>query len=114
MKASTLVIGRTYYRLTFADHDLTMPGVEPVVYLGEVADVGGTQGFVFQDTSSYVQHGSGLEGEEQHEDIVLYFMTESDIGALYSIEELAVEVAESAQRAVSQDYPKLTPKRATQ
>ena len=114
MKASTLAIGRTYFRLTFADRDLTMPGVEPVVYLGEVADVGGTQGFVFQDTSSYVQHGSGLEGEEQHEDIVLYFMAEADIGALYSVEELAVEVAESAQRAVSQNHPKLKPNRATQ
>lgn len=107
MKASTLAIGRTYFRLTFADRDLTMPGVEPVVYLGEVADVGGTQGFVFQDTSSYVQHGSGLEGEEQHEDIVLYFMAEADIGALYNIEELAIEVAESAKRAVAQNHPKL-------
>jgi len=114
MKPTDLVIGRTYYRLTFADRELTMPGVEPVVFLGEVADVGGTQGFVFQDTSSYVQHGSGLEGDEQHEDIVLYFMAESDIGALYSVEELAVEVAESAQRAVSQNHPKLKPNRATQ
>ena len=114
MKASTLAIGRTYFRLTFADRDLTMPGVEPVVYLGEVADVGGTQGFVFQDTSSYVQHGSGLEGEEQHEDIVLYFMAEADIGALYEVEELAVEVAEAAKRAVAQNHPKLKPLRAAQ
>ena len=114
MKASMLVIGRTYFRLTFADHDLTMPGVEPVVYLGEVADVGGTQGFVFQDTASYVMHGSGLEGEEQNEDILLYFMAESDIGAVYTVEELAVEVAESAQRAVSQNHPQLRPNRATQ
>jgi len=114
MKATTLEVGSTYFRLTFADHDLTMPGVEPVVFLGEVADVGGTQGFVFQDTSSYVQHGSGLEGEEQHEDIVLYFLTNPDIGVLYSVEELAVEIAESAQRAVSQNHPKLKPNRATQ
>jgi hypothetical protein len=114
MKPTDLVIGRTYFRLTYADRDLTMPGVEPVVFLGEVADVGGTQGFVFQDTSSYVHHGSGLEGDEQHEDIVLYFMAESDIGALYNVEELAVEVAESAQRAVSQNHPTLKPNRATQ
>jgi hypothetical protein len=113
MKPSTLVIGRTYFRLTFADRDLTMPGVEPVIYLGEVADVGGTQGFVFQDTSSYVQHGSGLEGEEQHEDILLYFMAESDIGALYTVEELAVEISESAQRAVTQNHPQLQPPRST-
>ena len=107
MKASSLVIGRTYFRLTFADRDLTMPGVEPLVYLGEVTDDGGTPGFVCQDTLSFVQHGSGLEGEEQHEDIVLYFMPESEIGALYDVEELAIEVTESARRAVSLNHPTL-------
>jgi hypothetical protein len=107
MKASELVIGRTYFRLTFADPDLTMPGVEPLVYLGEVADDSGTRGIVFQDTASYVQHGSGLEGEEQHEDIVLYFMPESELGALYTIEELSSEIVESAKRAVDLNYPQL-------
>ena len=107
MNPSTLTIGRTYYRLTFADRDLTMPGVEPLVFLGEVTDEGGTHGFVFQDTGSYVQHGSGLEGEEQHEEIGLYFMADADIGALYDVEELAVEMAESARRAVSLNHPTL-------
>jgi hypothetical protein len=107
MNASSLIIGRTYFRLTFADRDLTMPGVEPLIFLGEVKDDGGTDGFVFQDTVSYVQHGSGLEGEEQHEDIVLYFMAEPDVGALYDVEELAVEMAESARRAVSLNHPTL-------
>jgi hypothetical protein len=107
MKASALTIDRTYFRLTFADRELTMPGVEPLVYLGEVTDDGGTHGFVFQDTASYVQFGSGLEGDEQHEDIVLYFMPESDAGAMYDVEELAAEVAESARRAVSLNHPPL-------
>jgi len=107
MKASTLIVGRTYFRLTFADRDLTMPGVEPLIFLGEVSDDGGTHGFVFQDTSSYVQYGSGLEGEEQHEDIVLYFLPEDDIGAIYDIEELAAEISESARRAVSLNHPAL-------
>jgi len=107
MKASTLVNGRTYFRLTFADRDLTIPGVEPLVFLGEVTEDGGSNGFVFQDTASYVQHGSGLEGDEQHEEIVLYFMPESEIGALYDVEELAGEIAESAKRAVSLNHPHL-------
>ena len=107
MKASTLAIGHTYFRLTFADRDLTMPGVEPLVFLGEVTDDGGTHGFVFQDTSSFVQFGSGLEGDEQHEDIVLYFLPESDVGALYDVEELAAEVSESARRAASLNHPTL-------
>ena len=112
MKASALVIGRTYFRLTFADRDLTMPGVEPLVFLGEVTEEGGTQGLVFQDTTSYVQHGSGLEGDEQHEDIVLYFMPESEVGALYDVEELAAEVGEAARRAVSSNFPMLKVPRA--
>jgi hypothetical protein len=105
MKPSTLVISRTYFRLTFADRDLTMPGVEPVVFLGEVTDEGGTHGFVFQDTFSYIRHGSGLEGDEQHEEIALVFVPESDLGAMYDVEELAAEVAEAARRAVSLNYP---------
>ena len=108
MKPSTLIIGRTYFRLTFADQALTMPGVEPVVFLGEVTDDSGAHGFAFQDTHSYVHHGSGLEGDEQHEDIVMYFMPESEIGAFYEIGELADEVVESAKRAASLNYPHLT------
>ena len=107
MKASALVIGRTFYRLTFADRDLTMPGVEPLVFLGQVTDDGGTQGFVFQDTMSYVRFGSGLDGEEQHEEIMLFLMPESDIGAMYDIEELAADVNESLRRAVAANHPKL-------
>jgi hypothetical protein len=107
MKSSSLVTGRTYFRLTFADRDLTMPGVEPMIFLGEVTDESGTHGFVFQDTVSFVQYGSGLEGEEQHEDIVLYFMADSDVGSMYDVEELAAEVAESARRAVASGHPTL-------
>ena len=112
MNASSLVIGRTCFRLTFADRDLTMPGVEPLVYLGEVAEEGGSNGFVFQDTASYVQYGSGLEGDEQHEDIVMYFLPESELGALYTIEEVAAEIGESARRAASLNYPHLEVLRA--
>ena len=70
-------MGRTYFRLTFADRDLTMPGVEPLIFLGEVMEEGGSNGFVFQDTSSFVQYGSGLEGDEQHEDIAMYARPEN-------------------------------------
>ncbi len=107
MKSSTLVTGRTYFRLVFADRDLTIPGVEPLVFLGEVTDDGGSPGFAFQDTGSYVQHGSGLEGDEQHEDIVLFFLPADELGALYDITELAAEMTEAARRAAAANYPKL-------
>jgi len=107
MDTSALSIGRTYFRVTFADADLTMPGVEPLVFLGQAADDSGSQGFVFQDTVSYIRHGSGLEGDEQHEDIALYFMAEEDARSLSDISRLAVEVTEAAQRAVSLNFPVL-------
>lgn len=107
MKASSLVIGRTYFRLTFADRDLTMPGVEPLIFLGEVMEEGGSNGFVFQDTGSFVQYGSGLEGDEQPEDVAMYFLPESEIGALYDLAELADEIREAARRAAELNYPQL-------
>jgi len=107
MKASSLIVGKTYFRLTYADRDLTMPGVEPLIYVGQVTEEGGSSGFVFQDTASYIQFGSGLEGEEQHEDIVMYFLPESEIGALYDIQEVAGEITEAAGRAASLNYPRL-------
>lgn len=110
MRAETLVAGRTYFRLTYADRDLTMPAVEPLVFLGEVTEEGGSNGFVFQDTASYVQYGSGLEGDEQHEDIALYFMPPTEIGAMYDVGEMAEEVGEAAKRAAVANYPALTPR----
>ena len=107
MKASALISGRTYFRLTFADRDLTMPGIEPPDLRRASTALAGTRGFAFQDTASFVQHGSGLEGEEQDEEIVLYFLPESEIGALYEIDELTAEIAGAAERAASLNYPML-------
>lgn len=112
MDTSKLAIGHTYFRLTFADAELTMPAVEPLVFLGGAADDSGTQGFVFQDTVSYVRHGSGLEGDEQHEDIALFFMAEEDARSLSDIGKLASEVNEAAQRAISLHFPVLQVLRA--
>jgi|SRR5687768_85591 hypothetical protein len=107
MKASALLPGSTYFRLTFSDPDLTMPGVEPVVYLSEVTDDDGTHGFVFQDTVSYVRLGSGLEGEEQAEEIGLYFVPDEDLGSISDLAEVVAEVTAAGQRAASLGYPQL-------
>ena len=107
MKASALTPGSTYFRITFSDPELTMPGVEPVVYLSEVTDDDGTHGFVFQDTVSYVRFGSGLEGEEQAEEIGLYFVPDEDLGSISDLAEVVAEVTAAGQRADSLGHPKL-------
>jgi hypothetical protein len=107
MKASALEPGRTYFRVTFSDPELTMPGVEPIVYLSEVTDDDGTHGFVFQDTVSYVRFGSGLEGEEQAEEIGLYFVPDDDLGSISDLAEVVQEVIAAGQRAASLGFPRL-------
>jgi hypothetical protein len=110
MKASTLERGVTYFRVTYPDPDLTMPGVEPIVFLSEVTDDDGTHGYVFQDTESYLRLGSGLEGEEQPEEVGLYFVSDDDIGTISDLAEVVEEVTAAAQRAASKGYPTLRPR----
>jgi hypothetical protein len=107
MKASALKAGSTCFRVTYPDPQLTMPGVEPIVFLGEVSDDDGRHGYVFQDTASYLQFGSGLEGEEQHEEICLYFVPDEDMGTISDLAEVAEEVTAASQRAASLGYPTL-------
>jgi len=54
---SSFIVGRTYFQLTYADTDQTMPGVDPRVFLGDVTLEDGTHAFVFQDSVSYVTYG---------------------------------------------------------
>lgn len=110
MKASELEPGRTYFRVSYADRDLTMPAVEPIVFLSEVTDDDGKHGFVFQDTASYVRFGSGLEGDEQDEEIGLYFVPDDDLGTISTLAEVADDVTAAAQRAASLGNPSLRPR----
>ena len=60
--------GSTYYRITFADMNQTMPGIEPMVYVGlnifsdENEDI-----YYFQDTTSVIRFGILDEAEETEE-----------------------------------------------
>jgi hypothetical protein len=110
MKASELKAGSTYFRLTYSDQNLTMPGVEPIVYLSEVTDDDGTHGYVFQDTASYVRFGSGLEGDEQADEIGLYFVPDDDLGTISDLADVAQEINAAAERASSLGYPTLRPR----
>jgi len=82
MDPSSLVIGHTYYLVTFADPQQTMPGIEPRIFIG--VDIFGSQPdgaapkYYFQDTTSFVMFGlateenpplkhEGEDGEEQPE-----------------------------------------------
>ena len=65
MDLSILVVGRTYYLVTFADVHQTMPGIDPMVYIGD--DVFGPQEdnaapkYYFQDAPSFSKFGMATE-----------------------------------------------------
>ena len=105
---SELVVGRTYFRLTFADRDFTMPGVEPLVYVGEFAE-DGRRLLAFQDTVSYVRFGSRFEMSEPNDEIVLELVDPEAVGeSILGVDAVAHKVTEAARRAEALGYPNLS------
>jgi hypothetical protein len=108
MSKLELKVGQTYYMLTFADRDKTMPGVEPLVYLGDTDPSEGVRPHIFQDTVSYVRFGSRLDLKQDHDEITVYFIPPEDIGSgIVDVQQVAAAVSEAAQRAVSLKHPVL-------
>ena len=103
-----LEVGNTYYRLTYADRDLTMPGVEPLVYLGDADPQDGEVPHIFQDTISYVRFGSRLEMGRDHDEVLVYFVSHKEVGSgILNVQQLATAVSAAAQRAAALNNPKL-------
>jgi hypothetical protein len=108
MTDSSLTVGATYFRLTFADRDLTMPGVQPLVFLGEIDRPESGTALTFQDTVSYVRYGSRFGAKEGFDEMEIYFLSHEEVGsAVLSIEQAAREVSEAAARAVDLGHPVL-------
>jgi len=106
--ALSLQVGHTYYRITFADRDMTMPGVEPLVYLGDADLTDGGAHHMFQDTVSYVRFGSRLNLAQDHDEIEIYFIPPSEIGSgIVDVQQVAIEVGAAAQRATDFNNPVL-------
>jgi hypothetical protein len=61
MTPAQLQVGRAYYRITYADNDLTVPGLEPMIYVGTNIypdDDPKQLTYYFQDTVSYSISGN--------------------------------------------------------
>ncbi len=107
METSALEIGRTYYQLTFADGDMTMPGVEPWVFIGPVELEEGGSALAFQDSVSYVRFGSRLKLEADHDEIRVYLLSSREVDGLKDVHGISRAVAEAAERAKALSYPVL-------
>jgi len=60
MLPQELAIGRAYFRVTYADPSLTIPGVEPMIFIGVDVLHADSPGpvYAFQDTASFSRFGS--------------------------------------------------------
>ncbi|WP_146093324.1 hypothetical protein [Xanthomonas pisi] len=109
MTALALTRGKTYYRLTFADGDMTMPHVEPLVYIGDGEDASGERFCAFQDAVSYVTHGSRLaQGNRDQDDSPLYFISPLEIGeSVVDLDQVAAQVQHCLSKAEALGWPVL-------
>jgi len=52
--ADTLVEGKTYFRLGYLDKDLTIPKMNPMIFIGRDLGQGDASQLYFQDAESYL------------------------------------------------------------
>ena len=86
MTPAQLQAGIAYYRLTFADVACTIPGVEPMIYIGTNVfpdDDPATVIYYFQDTVSHLWRGPATDSahDSKHPEIetAVYPHTEKDV-----------------------------------
>ena len=113
METSSLVVGQTYYRLAFADMDMTIPGLEPLVYIGVRESSKGELLPTFQDTISYTWVGGypGPYRRDQIVDVTLYPMKDDEAADMLSISEVVQKINELFVRAEGLGFPTLKPRR---
>ena len=106
MNSQSLEAGCTYYHVTFADPDLTIPRVEPLVYIGESDDSEAPH--LFQDIVSYSRFGSRLHLKGDNDDeIVVYAFSSTSMGSgIVDAEQMLGHVSEAVRRAAKLGYPK--------
>ena len=103
-----LEYGTTYYQVTYADPKLSMPGLKPMVYVGDnIFGDGGDAVHYFQDTVSVLIFGLIGEAKETTDCRVSSF-SDDELGVtIVDIDEAAIVVAAAARKCKELGYPKL-------
>ena len=109
MSPGSLQLGTAYYHVRFADPDMTVPAVEPVVYIGmdvfpdEDPEATGTH--YFQDALSYRFCGSAAGDDfRPHPDIeaLIHPVTPDQIGhSLHDLDGVIDALTEARQRTLA-------------
>ena len=107
IQPGSLVSGKAYYRVTYADPRMTVPGIEPMIYVGENIFPGEPEPeprYYFQDTASFHEHGScvdysGPMFSQEETPFNVYSFTAGELGtALVSLPEAIQMLTEANER----------------
>jgi hypothetical protein len=108
MLPQQLEIGRAYYRVTYADRHMTIPGVEPMIYVGvDIFDSHELPSpvYTFQDTVSYFRFGSFLDyrgpATLADEGLLAYSFSEEKLLDLADLDGVVQALQKSLERARS-------------
>jgi hypothetical protein len=110
MSPQDLKVGRAYYRVTYADPALTIPGVEPMIYVGtNIADDDASETVIyyFQDTISHSWRGSVTDDEHhsKHPEIEATVFPHNELDVqreVFTLAEVIVKLMESHRRSQAQ------------
>jgi len=106
--------GRTYYVITFADRDFTMPGIDPVVYIGKNAFIKCLENdrdtYQFQDTVSFVRFGYVMDiDSQQKEECQVEAFDEDQLGKdITTLEGAAEMIKDANSRSKELGHPVLS------
>ncbi len=103
-----LEYGATYYRVTYADPKCSMPGLEPIVYIGEniFGDEKETT-YYFQDTVSVLVFGRADETTDTEECCVSSCPSNELGTSIVDIDQASRLVTSAAEKSRAMGYPKL-------
>ena len=107
MSPRDLKAGSAYYRLTYADSDLTIPGVQPMIYVGSNIlpdDDPASATYYFQDTVSHSQRGPITDAahDSRHPEIdaAVFPHTEREVQReVLTLAEVVAALTEAQKRA---------------
>jgi hypothetical protein len=110
MSPQDLKIGSAYFQVTFSDREFTIPGVDPMIYIGvdviepdPSSDLSDQPRFVFQDTVSFSRFGSLVDykGSANLEDegAYVYSFTLADLEGIFDLSGAVAELGKALERA---------------
>lgn len=107
-KNMTPEYGSTYYQITYADVDLTMPGIQPMVYVGlNIFDDENEDTYYFQDTVSVIRFGLLEEAEETSEIRVMSCLKKHFGSEVVTIDQLPKVIADALTKNKELNNPVL-------